>query len=57
VTDAGIMMVMRHCSQLRVLDLLGVVFFTGIYTFTDVLEEPAVSFFKVKMEAAHSYEM
>jgi hypothetical protein len=39
------------------LDLLGVVRITGMYTSTDVLEEPPVSFFKVKMEAAHSYEM
>jgi hypothetical protein len=57
VTDAGIMVVMRRCNQLRMLDLLGVVRITGIYTFTDVLEEPPVSFFKVKMEAAHSCEM
>jgi hypothetical protein len=41
------MMVMRSCSQLRRLDLLGVVRITGMYTFTDVLEEPSVSFFKV----------
>jgi hypothetical protein len=39
------------------LDLLGVVRITGIYTFTDVSEEHPVSFFKVKMEAAHSCEM
>jgi hypothetical protein len=33
VTDDGVMMVISHCSQLRVLDLLGVVHITGICTF------------------------
>lgn len=38
------------------LDLLGVVRITGIYLFTNVLEEPPDPFFKVKMVAAHSCE-
>jgi hypothetical protein len=40
VTDAGILMVMTCCGQLRMLNLLGVVLITGIYTYTDILEEP-----------------
>jgi hypothetical protein len=32
ITDAGISMVICHCNQLRMLDLLGVVRITGVYS-------------------------